>query len=93
MTLIDHACLDLLINWEQQHKNTGGSLVLDWESLRAKFGQRMAKAEPLEGPLDLEASWNPTGDGSKLIKQQRRFFREGWRPLGKESQDTVKTSK
>ena len=34
---IDHACLDLLMNWEKQHKATGGSLVIDWESLTAKF--------------------------------------------------------
>jgi MFS superfamily sulfate permease-like transporter len=34
---IDHACLDLLINWEKQHEATGGSLVIDWETLTAKF--------------------------------------------------------
>jgi MFS superfamily sulfate permease-like transporter len=34
---IDHACLDLLVNWEKQHEATGGSLVIDWESLTAKF--------------------------------------------------------
>jgi len=34
---IDHACLELLINWEKQHAATGGSLVIDWESLTAKF--------------------------------------------------------
>lgn len=34
---IDHACLDLLINWEKQHESTGGMLVIDWESLHARF--------------------------------------------------------
>ena len=34
---IDHACLDLLINWEKQHKATGGTLVIDWDTLHAKF--------------------------------------------------------
>lgn len=34
---IDHACLDLLMNWEKQHEAAGGSLVVDWESLTAKF--------------------------------------------------------
>lgn len=34
---IDHACLDLLINWEKQHEATGGTLVIDWESLHASF--------------------------------------------------------
>jgi MFS superfamily sulfate permease-like transporter len=37
LSYIDHACLDLLINWEKQHEATGGSLVVDWESLTARF--------------------------------------------------------
>jgi MFS superfamily sulfate permease-like transporter len=37
MSLIDHACLDLLVNWEQQHKAAGGEVVLDWESLHGVF--------------------------------------------------------
>lgn len=39
LTYIDHACLDLLTNWEKQHEKTGGSLVLDWETLTARFRQ------------------------------------------------------
>ncbi len=34
---IDHACLDLLMTWARQHEATGGRLVLDWESLHARF--------------------------------------------------------
>lgn len=34
---IDHACLDLLTNWAKQHEATGGRLVIDWESLHARF--------------------------------------------------------
>lgn len=34
---IDHACLDLLMNWAKQHEATGGRLVIDWESLHANF--------------------------------------------------------
>jgi MFS superfamily sulfate permease-like transporter len=37
LTYIDHACLDLLMTWEKQHEATGGSLVVDWESLTARF--------------------------------------------------------
>jgi len=37
LTYIDHACLELLITWEKQHEATGGSLVLDWDSLHARF--------------------------------------------------------
>jgi MFS superfamily sulfate permease-like transporter len=35
---IDHACLDLLMNWAKQHKAVGGRLVIDWDSLHAQFG-------------------------------------------------------
>jgi len=39
MSFIDHACLDLLVNWEQQHQAAGGEVVLDWESLHGVFRQ------------------------------------------------------
>ena len=34
---IDHACFELLTNWAKQHQATGGSLVIDWDSLHAQF--------------------------------------------------------
>ncbi len=34
---IDHACLDLLMNWDKQHEATGGTLVIDWDTLHANF--------------------------------------------------------
>lgn len=34
---IDHACLELLLNWAKQHESQGGSLVIDWDSLHATF--------------------------------------------------------
>jgi MFS superfamily sulfate permease-like transporter len=34
---IDHACLDLLMNWAKQHEATGGRLIIDWNSLHANF--------------------------------------------------------
>jgi MFS superfamily sulfate permease-like transporter len=37
LAYIDHACLELLINWEKQHEATGGSLVIDWDTLTARF--------------------------------------------------------
>jgi MFS superfamily sulfate permease-like transporter len=36
---IDHACLELLMSWEQQYRATGGSLTIDWKSLEARFRQ------------------------------------------------------
>ncbi len=46
---IDHACLDLLMNWAKQHESTGGRLVIDWDSLNARFHHaehRVAQAAP-----------------------------------------------
>lgn len=37
LTYIDHACLDLFIEWEKQHETTGGRLVIDWDNLTARF--------------------------------------------------------
>ena len=34
---VDHACLELLMNWERQHESTGGRLVIDWGQLHARF--------------------------------------------------------
>lgn len=37
LSYIDHACLSLLMDWDKRHATTGGRLVLDWETLRARF--------------------------------------------------------
>ena len=37
LTYIDHACLDLLMNWARQHENIGGKLIMDWDKLRGRF--------------------------------------------------------
>ena len=37
LTYIDHACLDLLMNWARQHSSFGGELVLDWNKLHGRF--------------------------------------------------------
>ena len=37
LTYIDHACLDLLMNWAKQHANFGGQLILDWDKLHGRF--------------------------------------------------------
>jgi MFS superfamily sulfate permease-like transporter len=34
---IDHACIDVLMNWAKQHESDGGRLTIDWESLHARF--------------------------------------------------------
>jgi MFS superfamily sulfate permease-like transporter len=53
---IDHACLDLLMSWQQQHEVLGGKLVIDWGELHAKFlgrynsgaGRKSLAERPLE---------------------------------------------
>ena len=42
---IDHACLDLLSNWEKQHEATNGNLVIEWDELSRKFHQRRSGAQ------------------------------------------------
>jgi MFS superfamily sulfate permease-like transporter len=37
LTYIDHACLELLMNWAKQHENAAGKLVIDWSSLHGRF--------------------------------------------------------
>ncbi|MFL5328233.1 MAG: SulP family inorganic anion transporter [Gemmataceae bacterium] len=46
LTYVDHACLELLLNWEKQHHSTGGRLVLDWDSLHARFRSPRMPADP-----------------------------------------------
>jgi MFS superfamily sulfate permease-like transporter len=40
---IDHACLELLANWEKQHRARGGRLIFDWELAR----NRMNNSRPV----------------------------------------------
>jgi len=42
---IDHACLDLISNWEKQYEATSGSLVIEWDELSWKFHQRRSGAQ------------------------------------------------
>lgn len=49
LNYIDHACLDLLTNWEKQHKTTGGSLTIEWSQLAQKYHERHGT-----GPIDGE---------------------------------------
>jgi ABC-type transporter Mla MlaB component len=46
LTFIDHACLNLLTCWAEQHQKSGGRLVMDWEALHAcqqEPGPRLAR--------------------------------------------------
>lgn len=52
---IDHACLDLLMSWAQQHEAGGGKLVLDWASLNARFTSKAAGATDVPVPVQAGA--------------------------------------
>ncbi|MCH2202427.1 MAG: SulP family inorganic anion transporter [Fuerstiella sp.] len=43
LTYIDHACLDLLMNWARQHANFGGELIIDWDELAGRFTSEAPK--------------------------------------------------
>jgi len=37
---IDHACIDLLSNWEKQHEAKGGQIIMEWDLLHRKYFDR-----------------------------------------------------
>jgi MFS superfamily sulfate permease-like transporter len=37
LAYIDHACLELFVNWAKQHEALGGRLIMDWDFLHARF--------------------------------------------------------
>jgi MFS superfamily sulfate permease-like transporter len=41
---VDHACLTLLMDWEEQHKSTGGRLMIDWDDLHPRFKRQSLNA-------------------------------------------------
>jgi MFS superfamily sulfate permease-like transporter len=42
---IDHACIDLLTNWDKQRKATGGSLEIEWDELKNRYDRRSGTPE------------------------------------------------
>lgn len=48
---IDHACLDLLMNWEVQHKGQGGTLAIDWGTLDIMFRERRRSVRTTENTV------------------------------------------
>lgn len=61
LNYIDHACLDLLLNWAKQHEGTGGTLTLDWESLHANFNRNGKKgSDPNGAQAETAAIAEPT---------------------------------
>src|SRR5262249_15461168 len=61
LSYIDHACLELLMTWEQQHVATGGKVVVDWKALTARFTGDPASVTPRD-----------TGNASERVGLQTR---------------------
>ena len=66
MRYIDHACLDLLLNWAKQHANFGGKLILDWDKLHGRFDTEddieiMAPGSSSDSSTDSDGKQEPSG--------------------------------
>ena len=44
---IDHACLELLMNWAKQHEAGGGRVLLDWGAYALRTGETARAAAAL----------------------------------------------
>lgn len=65
---IDHACLDLLINWEKRYHTSGGSLVIDWESLTARFREYGKNGNGISRP-ERNGSGNGRHTTDQLVRE------------------------
>eukprot|EP00913_Durusdinium_trenchii_P023439 g22017.t1 len=65
---IDHACLDLLMNWAKQHESTGGRMVIDWDAAAAQ-GQVAAKPKTV-----LKSAKSKPVDDFELMKEFAAAF-------------------
>jgi MFS superfamily sulfate permease-like transporter len=76
LNYVDHACLELLMTWAKQHESTGGSLVMDWDSLHAKFNQDGITSSAMQSPaLELagrESSVANTDSSKKELLRARQ---------------------
>jgi len=60
---VDHASLEMIMAWEQQHKATGGSLVIDWGTLGSMFRDRRRIPRKTMEELDSAAPQVPDDEG------------------------------
>ncbi len=51
---IDHACLELLVTWGDQHKSSGGEVFIEWDALHHYLSKSMNRnaSVPDQGLLD-----------------------------------------
>jgi len=41
LTYIDHACMDLLANWDRQNREKGSQLVVEWDDLATRYREKV----------------------------------------------------
>ncbi len=56
LSYVDHACFELLVSWAKQHEKQGGRLVIDWDTLHARFRQNGETNRPAEPPAAVAAA-------------------------------------
>jgi len=61
LSYVDHACLDLLMNWAKQHEGSGGSLVIDWSSLHGRF------SDDAKVSMDRQSAQNNTSSKREVV--------------------------
>ena len=54
LSYVDHACLTFLENWKKQHEASGGTVVLDWETLHARFHRARPRPQCVRAALPEE---------------------------------------
>lgn len=59
LTHIDHACLDLLMNWAKQHATFGGQLIVDWNKLHGRFSTDTSRSAQGVVPQELADAGRP----------------------------------
>ncbi len=67
---IDHACLELLSNWDQQRKAQGhGALIVDWGQLGSRYHRTFW------GPSNHGGKYSSGAVGSLLLSEWRRIYK------------------
>lgn len=64
---IDHACLDLLTAWDVQHRALGGTLTIDWDGLKDRYGNRRTPTRKSAERDQDERDAAANGDGGSGI--------------------------
>lgn len=73
----DHACMDLLMCWEQQQESMGGQLYMDWPGLGACFHTKTPRPAAAPGNGALAAPLRRTPRSSQAGGWRQRSAGKG----------------